>query len=160
MTQAKKGAKPRRRRFSTPEKWKRIFMTTLAETSNVTAAASRARVSMGWVYKLRRQDEDFARRWFAALCEGYENLEIELLCRLRSGKTSDEEGNRYDNATALRLLTAHRADAARGRALRDETDEQAVLESIDAMIDAMRQRSAANAKLLQDSSSGDGNEDE
>jgi hypothetical protein len=152
MTRSNAGAKPRRR-LSTQEKWQRIFMATLAETSNVTAAASQACVSVSWVYKRRRQEPDFARCWFAALCEGYDNLEMELLGRLRSGKTADEDGNKYDNALALRLLTAHRADAARARARRDDTDEQAVLESIDAMIEAMRTRAAANAALLQEATS-------
>lgn len=159
MTRTKTDAKPRRRHLSTQEKWQRIFMVTLAETSNVTAAAHRACISLSRVYKLRRQDPDFARRWFDALCEGYDNLELELLCRLRSGKVADEDGAKYDNAMALRLLAAHRADAARGRALRDEADEQAVLESIDAMIDAMRQRTAASAGLLLKDMSGNGHED-
>jgi hypothetical protein len=160
MPRSNTGAKPRGRHLSTREKWQRLFMRTLAETSNVAAAAERACVSVSWVYKLRRQDSDFARRWFAALCEGYENLEMELLYRLRNGKTTDEAGNKYDNAMALRLLTAHRADAARGRALREDADEQAVLDSIDAMIDAMRERSAASAALLLEDALGGGDEHE
>ena len=154
MARSTAAAKPRGRHLSTREKWQRIFMASLAETSNVTAAAGRACVSVSWVYKLRRQDPDFARRWYAALCEGYDNLEMELLCRLRGGRTSDEAGKAYDNAMALRLLTAHRADAARGRALRDDADEQTVLASIDAMIDTMRERTAASAILLEDRSGG------
>ena len=160
MARSKAAAKSRGRHMSTQEKWQRLFMATLAETSNVTAAAARACVSVSWVYKLRRQNADFARRWFVALCEGYDNLEIELLCRLRSGKATDEEGNKYDNAMALRLLTAHRAEAARSRALRDDADEQAVLESIDAMIDGMRERAAASALLLAENIADDGNEGE
>jgi hypothetical protein len=159
MTRSNTGAKPRRRHLSTQEKWQRIFLATLADTSNVTAAADRAQVSVSWVYKLRRENAGFAGRWLAALCEGYDNLEMELLHRLRSGRTTDDDGNKYDNAMALRLLTAHRAAAARARALRDDTDEQAVLESIDAMIDTMRRRTAASLLLLEDRS-GQGNEDE
>lgn len=155
MAQKNRGAPRRRPHLSTQEKWQRIFMTALAETSNVTAAASRAHVSVSWIYKLRRRDADFARRWFAALCEGYDNLEMELLGRLREGQTGESAGRKYENGLALRLLAAHRADAARGRALRDDADEQTVLDSIDALIDAMRQRSAASAVvLLEDKSDG------
>ena len=39
-------------------------------TSNVTASAAKARITQSHVYKTRRSDPDFARRWQAALCEG------------------------------------------------------------------------------------------
>ena len=67
-----------------------------------------------------------------------------MLHRLRTG----ESDRKYDNATAIRLLAAHRETIARERARRDNRDEQAVLDSIDAMIDQMRERAAANAALL------------
>jgi transcriptional antiterminator Rof (Rho-off) len=35
------------------------------------------------VYDTRRNNA-FARKWQAALCEGYDNLEMELLYRLRA----------------------------------------------------------------------------
>lgn len=147
MTGSKPAAKPRRKHLSTRAKWQRAFLAALAETSNVKLAASRAYVSVSQIYKVRRQDPDFARGWFAALCEGYENLEMELLCRLRADGTG-AAGSRRDDTIALRLLTAHRTDAARGRALRDVDDEQAVLESIDRMIDTMCERHAASEALL------------
>lgn len=131
-----------------PKNWKQTFLAALADSSNVTASAKRAGTSLSWVYKTRREDAAFARKWLSALCEGYDNLEMDLLCRLRSGESKDAAGNKHDNAMAIRLLTLHRADAARGRALRESDEEQAVLESIDAMIDAMRKRAAANAQLL------------
>ena len=61
------------------------FLELLAETSNVTAAATAASLSTGTIYRLRREDPAFARRWFAALAEGYDNLEMELLGPLRAG---------------------------------------------------------------------------
>jgi len=147
MTEPQKGAEPRRP-AAVRKAWHNPFITALGETSNVTAAAKRAGIGLSCVYKHRREDPEFARRWLFALCEGYDNLEMDVLCRLRSGRTSDEHGNKFDNATAIRLLAAHRANAARARALRDEDDEQAVLDSIDAMIDSMRSRDAAGAALL------------
>ena len=133
-------------------RWRVVFFETLAETSNVSQACQKAGVTPGTVYDLRRKDTAFGRKWIDALCEGYDILEMELLHRLRVGEAKDAEGDalfrKFDNANAMRLLAAHRATVARGRALRDNRDEKAVLDSIDAFIDKMRARSAANAKLL------------
>lgn len=134
------------RRFGAPKNWRAQFLVALAETSHVTASAKQASIGLSCVYKTRRNDATFARQWLAALCEGYDNLEIELLRRFRAGESSDTAGNKHDNASAIRLLGMHKSDVARARALRDNEDEQAVLDSIDAMIDAMRLRAAANAE--------------
>lgn len=134
--------------------WQRLFLERLAETSNVTAAQQRVQISKSHIYKTKRKDPDFALQWLKALSEGYDNLEMELLCRMRGGEARD--GVRYDNATALRLLAQHRANAERGRALRNVDDEQATLDSIDALFREMRERRAANAALLQ----GEGWEEE
>lgn len=123
--------------------WIPKFLAALAETSNVTAAAARADVTPAHVYKVRREDPDFARRWQGALCEGYDNLEFELLERLRCGIVSDAAGRKFDNAVALRLLTAHRESVSRERALRDNEDAAAIVASIDAKIDQMRERALA-----------------
>lgn len=148
MTQSHDGAKASRRRYGAPKNWRETFLAALAETSNVTASAERAEISLSWVYKTRREDPAFARLWFVALCEGYDNLEMELLHRLRTGEAKDTEGRKFDNATGFRLLMAHRETAARARAMADNRDEQEVLDSIDAMIDEMRERAAANAVVL------------
>jgi len=151
---------PSRRRHGAPKNWRRTFLDALAETSNVSAAAERSEISLSWVYKTRRDDGEFARGWQTALCEGYDNLEMDLLFRLRSGQSKDTEGNKYEFATALRLLSQHRATVARERAMRDNCDEQAVLDSIDQMIDEMRERSAANAALLLEHHSDQSDPDE
>jgi hypothetical protein len=155
MSKSENGAPKSRRRFGAPKNWRHTFLAALADTSNVSAAAERADISLSWVYKTRREDPAFAQQWLSALCEGYDNLEMDLLYRLRVGESRDTAGNKHDNAMAIRLLTMHRTDAARARALRDNCDEQAVLESIDAMIDAMRERAAANAILLRDGEPGE-----
>lgn len=146
MKKDKEAAAPRRRRFGAPKNWRATFLAALAETSNVTASAERADISQTWVYKTRREDPEFAQQWLQALGEGYDNLEMDVLRRLRTGAVRDEDGTKYDNASAIRLLALHKADATRARALRDNRDEEAVLESIDALIDKMRQRAAANAE--------------
>ena len=134
------GGKAVRRRVAAPAaSWQQAFLAALAETSNVSAAASRAGIQPGKAYALRREDRAFAGRWLAALLEGYEHLEMEVLGYLRD----PDPARRMDVANALRLLAAHRDTVARGRATRDEEDEQAVLDSIDALIDEMRQRSLA-----------------
>lgn len=85
--------------------WRGKFITALAETSNVAAAAKAAGVAPGRPYKVRRMEPDFARLWQDALCEGYENLELEVLHRLRFGDPKGEAGEtgaarRYDNGAA------------------------------------------------------------
>ena len=125
--------------------WQERFLEALAETSNVTAAAWRARVVPGRAYALRREDPAFAQRWPAALIEGYQHLEMEVLGYLRD----PEPARKMDVASALRLLAAHRETVARERAFREEEeDEQAVFDRIDAFIDDMRNRRAANALIL------------
>ncbi|MEQ1716660.1 MAG: hypothetical protein ABL907_11850, partial [Hyphomicrobium sp.] len=82
--------------------------------------------------------------WQVALAQGYENLEMELLGYLRDPAPD----RKMDVANAIRLLTLHRQSVAQQRAHADDRSEQDVLDSIDQMIDDMRQRAAANALQL------------
>ncbi len=132
--------------------WRNYFLTALMETSNVTASAARAGVSASRAYKVRREESDFAAQWRAALREGYENLEMELLGYLRN----PDPQHKMDVANAIRLLARHREFAAHERALEDNRSEQEVLDSIDTMIDEMRQRAATNAALLAEADTEDG----
>ena len=125
--------------------WSAIFLAELAATSNVTAAAKKAGVSTRAVYDTRRQDAEFARAWRRALCEGYDALEMALLYRLRVGELKPAAGAKratrsFDNATALRLLAAHRETVARERAIREEEDADAILASLNAKLEKMRER--------------------
>lgn len=124
--------------------WRNAFFEALAETSNVTVAAARAGIPLRTVYKTKRDDAGFASRWLAALHEGYDMLEIELLGHLRDPHPQ----RKMDVASALRLLSAHRATVERQRTLAAEEDEQALLDSIDQFIDDMRERRAANEAIL------------
>lgn len=124
--------------------WRNYFLAALVETSNVSASAERAGVSASRAYRLRREDPGFAAQWRTALCEGYENLEMDLLGFLRDPRAD----HKMDVANGIRLLAQHRQFVAQQRALTDDRSEAEVLDSIDAMIDAMRERAAANAALL------------
>lgn len=132
--------------------WRSLFLEKLAETSNVTASAKAAGVSPGRAYTVRREEPDFHAQWRAALLEGYEHLELEVLGYLRAA----DPARKMDVAGALKLLALHAQTVARERALREDDDEQAVLDSIDAFIEDMRQRRAANATILSEDANGNG----
>lgn len=117
--------------------WRPVFLAVLAETSNVTAAAAAADVPPSRAYKDKRDDSEFAAKWREALCEGYDLLEIEVLHRLRFGEPKD--GAKFDNATALRLLSQHRETVARERAIRDNADVDTVRQSIHAKLLQIRE---------------------
>jgi len=131
--------------------WTKAFLSELAATSNISAAARRAGISTTSAYDLRRHHADFNRKWQEALCEGYDHLEMELLHRLRSGEVKPASGAKrgvraFDNATAFRLLAAHREAAARQRAVRDNSDAEAIILSINAKLSAMRRRKLASGR--------------
>lgn len=132
--------------------WRTYFLAALVETSCVKAAAQMAGISPARAYRARREDPVFAAQWRTALFEGYENLELELLAYLRN----PDPARKMDVANALRLLAHHRTVKAEERAPADERSEQEVLDSIDAMIDQMRERAAANAALLAEADDGEG----
>lgn len=140
-------AKARRKKQTTPSNWREIFLTQLAQTSNVTAAARKARADTAKVYKARRSEPEFFRKWMEALAEGYDNLEMDLLRRLRTGELTGggpaKVHRKYDNAIALRLLSAHRESVSRQKAIRAEHDEDAVIASINDKLEAIRQRQAS-----------------
>ena len=137
-------------------RWRAPFFDALAETSNVSAAADRANVPLSTIYKLRREDRDFAARWLAALGEGYDNLEMELVGYLRDPKPD----RKMDVAAALRLLATHRETVERRRALSAEEDERATLESLDAFFEGLRQRRLANEAALREQADGDDDGDQ
>ena len=122
--------------------WRRAFLAALAETSNVTAACAAAGVHPSRPYKLRRMEPDFAHAWRSALLEGYDNLEIEVLHRLRFGEPKDGEA-KFDNANALRLLGLHRETVARERALRENEDLATVRASLQAKLAQLREQVSA-----------------
>ncbi len=130
------------------------FLETLAESSNVRAAADAAGIAPRAVYRLRRDDPDFARAWYAALAEGYDNLEMEMLEHLRAqgaGEITPASARKFDTATALRCLVAHRENVAREKGRRALADEVTTIASINAKIDALRERARANDRTIRKS---------
>ena len=122
-----------------PQYWRRDFFAQLAETSNIRKACEVAGISPSTVYDLRRRDVNFAQRWNAALCEGYDNLEMEMLHHLRSGEAG--AGTRkYNYAAALRLLLAHRETVQREKAHRVDVSAADIQASIELKVAQMRER--------------------
>lgn len=115
------------RLYNAPKNWPDIFINHLAETSNVKASADAAGVSQTLVYKRRRTVPAFAQAWYAALAEGYDTLEMELLERLRTGRLEDElpDGTKrkFDIGTAFKCISAHRDTVLREKARRSLSDE-------------------------------------
>ncbi len=143
-------------RVESPEKiakWMKPFLAELAITSNVTASAKQAKITTSKAYEARRNDAAFNRRWQEALCEGYDNLEMELLCRLRTGEikrgTGSTKGVRsFDNGNAFRLLAAHRESVLRQHAFRANEDADEVILRINAKFEVLRERLGVQAPLL------------
>lgn len=119
--------------------WRSDFLDFLAESSNVSESASKAGVNASRAYKARREEPDFARDWLSALWEGYVHLEMEVLRRLRVGDQQTGDAGKYDFANAIRLLSAHRDNAARAQAAQRNVSAAEVRASIDSKVEAIRQ---------------------
>lgn len=120
--------------------WRKRFIETLATTSNVTRAAKVARVSLARAYDARRAEPDFARAWQAAIADGYLNLEMEVIRRLREGDLVTGNGDKFDFANAIRLLGAHRGGPAGGASEVRDVSTAEVRASIDRKIEDIRRR--------------------
>ena len=118
--------------------WQGLFLDYLAESSNVSESARKAGANPSRAYKLRREDPEFARKWLAALYEGYLHLEMEVVRRLRDGDMQTENADKYDFANAIRLLAAHRDNAARAQAQQRNVSAAEVRASIDRKVEAIR----------------------
>lgn len=129
--------------------WRRLFLDHLAESSNVTASAQKAGISVSRAYKVRREETEFARQWLAALAEGYLHLEMEVVRRLREGDVKTADDGKFDFANAIRLLAAHRSSAAaRTSEVRDVSAAE-VRASIDRKIEDIRKRIARQKALAE-----------
>jgi hypothetical protein len=122
--------------------WRRLFLDHLAESSNVTASAEKAGISVSRAYKVRREETEFAHQWRTALAEGYLHLEMEVVRRLRAGDFKTADDGKFDFANAIRLLAAHRDSAARGASEVRDVSAEEVRASIDRKIEDIRRRIA------------------
>jgi hypothetical protein len=127
-------------------RWRDRFLEALAQSSNVTKSAAAAGVDTSSAYRARTAEPDFARRWMDALWEGYEHLEMEVLRRLREGEFQTDGGDKYDFASAIRLLSAHRENAAKAQAARRNVSASEIRASIDRKVEEIRQRVLREAK--------------
>lgn len=121
-------------------RWKIRFLEMLAQTSNVTKSAQAADILPSKAYRRRTIDPEFAREWMAALWEGYVHLELEVLRRLREGELKTEDGEKYDFANAIRLLSAHRDNAAQAQAEQRNVNAGELRASIDRKVEEIRLR--------------------
>lgn len=102
-------------------------------------------------YDTRRRNREFLRKWREALCEGYDNLEMELLGRLREGEikpaTGAKKGVRtFDNAIAFRLLAVHRETIEGERARQANVSAAEVRASIEKKVAALRAQVIARSE--------------
>ena len=132
--------------------WQQKFINELAESSNVKKACEAAGISQSLVYETRRKDAQFARQWYAALAEGYDTLEMDLLNRLREGRLDDkdDEGKviaKFDVGTAFRCLAAHRDTVAKERGRQTLEGELTTMKAINEKIDALQARKERAGEL-------------
>ena len=139
--------------------WRRHFIIAFGQSSDIGFACKVAGVPVELAYSARREELDFSNAWRRALLEGYENLELETLFYLRTGQPPYAEG-KFDVLNAIRLIKGQADVAARERAAREEDDEQEVLDSIDRMLDGMRERAAANAAILEEAANAESGDEE
>ena len=100
------------------------FLSTLAETCNVSLSARETGRSARVFYDLKRRDPAFRAAWMEALREGYDRLEMEMVRRARFGTPRDVffQGRKtattqvLNDSTALRLLHLHRKSVEQLRA--------------------------------------------
>lgn len=117
------GATPQLRKAS-KNSWTKVkmgaFLSVLAETCNVTRAATQAGVSVAHAYNKRKSDAAFRAGWLDAIATAYQRLELVLLDRAFNGTEklvkrrdgSDERMREYSNQLGLALLKMHRDTAA------------------------------------------------
>jgi len=166
-----------RRNSITPDR-QRAFIAHLAATGIVTQAAKHIGASMEALYKLRKRPgaEEFDAAWDAAVDRGVARLEDCALARaiegeerlvVSAGKLLGTE-RRHNEALVMFLLRHRRADRY-GADVRpghplyerirrevvaelatDHESEEEVLASLNRKIDAMREREAQVAKMLEE----------
>lgn len=120
--------KPRRKSWTKMRR--ENFLTELATTANVRAAARAANMCPQAAYKLRNRDPGFYREWLDALTQGYEQLELMLLEQAMYGLEEDVwysgaivgTKRRHSDVVALTLYRAHRETVLRRRST-DEPEE-------------------------------------
>jgi hypothetical protein len=149
------GNKPQRRK-GTRKNWtkakEKIFLTTLAETCNVTRACAAAGVGLTSAYRRRKGNAEFRDEWRSAISIGYQQLELELLERAFKGvekvvRISAREFKtirEYSNQLGVALLRMHRETAAEAEFDPPEEEIEEVRERLIRKLQRIRQRNAGD----------------
>jgi len=150
-------SRPRRRLRRWTPKRRALFIETLAESCNVSAAARAAGMERASAYYLKDHDPAFAQAWGAALERAHGALEWHLLQLAQEGTVRTELT--LDSATgatklvklihshpltmAVRLFLAHRAEVATIRAAQKDQETEA-----DVSMRVLGRMDEARARLL------------
>jgi len=108
-------------RTKTTDKKREQFLTELAETANVRAAAAKTKIARGTWYDLRARDAEFKALWDQAVELGTEALEDEAVRRAHQGteKPVFYQGKRcgtvreYSDTLLIFMLKARRPEKYR-----------------------------------------------
>ena len=122
-----------------------LFLQTLTETSNISAAARAAQIDRWTITKWRRRDPDFAARFDKALQDGVADLKIKALEQGRFGVRQVETVEEKDGVrtrtvvrdaalTALREVERLHGDALADIGNRSAAERHALEARIDRMI--------------------------
>ena len=136
---------------SWPEAKSERFLEVLAETCNVTRAATEAGVSSSAAYRRRASDASFRAAWGQALSIGYAQLEMMMLERALHGvekivvlKSGESRVMReYCDRTAIALLKMHRDSVTAVEEQVDTNEYQEACERILARLKRLRERDEA-----------------
>lgn len=96
------------------------FLTTLAQTCNVTRACEAAGVGVTSVYRRKKENAAFRASWLGAIAVAYQQLELVLLERafngtekvVKLGPGDAKVMREYSNSLAIALLKMHRDTAS------------------------------------------------
>jgi len=121
-------------------RWRRRFVADLEQSACVVRSAERAGISTARAYCARRNEPEFAQAWLAALSRGCEDVEMEVLRRLRDGDLLAQDGVKYDFTSAIRLLGLHPEGKMQAQADRRNVTAAGIRASIDRKIADIRQR--------------------
>lgn len=85
--------------------WRRPFLETFAKVANVSDACEIAGVSRSHVYRVRKEDPEFAAEWLEAEAQAADRIHREMIQRAIVGVDEPVFGPTYDGETGKRTGT-------------------------------------------------------
>ena len=145
------GARPHVRKASKRDWTKakeQAFLTALAESCNVTAAAAAGGVSVAGAYLHRKKVAAFRAGWAEAIATAYQRLELVMLDRALNGTEkivvrkdgSEERMRTYSDTAALALLRMHRDTATEAISEPDPVDVEELRDRLFKKLQRLRKR--------------------